>query len=568
MWKRFKKLWKGLAFRLLWTVCWSFLPLNIMAVLVSGIVIWNSSEQTVNFYQRDLNAAMMRFEMDLQKIDEQVDSFVMEYLSELTLTGGSDNMTSFQMANTLQEIFKQAGMNGVLYLYDKQEERFFVKYSSSVYSILEIEEMKKQMRQMSAPEGMKTGWSISKLLDHYFYRKGYEFTNYWMGILVDINDRLRTDIILEEEDSRNVYFSDGDRTIRLEAASDALEESESWEDLFQDRLLQHTVLWDSENYGYSVGIQVSRGSALESVPILYWLLMVAALLCVLLILGLWKILQKRVVAPLGILKSSMEELQHENLLYRIEEKDPEETEDFRYIYETFNQMAEEIKLSHEKDIQMIQARLDNLRLQVNPHMLLNSFNMIYSLAQVKNYECIQEFSLYLVEYFRYVLKETDTFVPLKKEMAFVESYINIQKIRFPGAFTSVHTIQPECEDAMVPPLLIENFVENAMKYALIPGQVIEVLINIREEEGRLLISVCDTGRGIREEILESIQRDEAYVDRMGQKHIGIWNCRRRMEVFYDESATMSITSKVGEGTQIWLNLPYLQEMPAAAGGAN
>ena len=166
------------------------------------------------------------------------------------------------------------------------------------------------------------------------------------------------------------------------------------------------------------------------------------------------------------------------------------------------------------------------------------------------------------------MKETDTFVPLKKEMAFVESYINIQKIRFPGAFTSVHTIQPECEDAMVPPLLIENFVENAMKYALIPGQVIEVLINIREEEGRLLISVCDTGRGIREEILESIQRDEAYVDRMGQKHIGIWNCRRRMEVFYDESATMNITSKVGEGTQIWLNLPYLREMPAAAGGAN
>lgn len=566
--KRFKRLWASLAFRLLWTVCWIFLPLSIMAVLVSGIIIWNTSEQTVNFYQRDLNSAMMRFEMDLQKIDEQLDEFVMEYLSELTLTGGSDNMTSFQMANNLQEIFEQADMNGVLYLYDKDEERFFMKYSGSIYSLLEIEEMKQQMMQMTTTEEAKTGWSISKLQDHYFYRRGYEFTNYWVGILLDINDRMRTDMILEEGDDRNVYFSDGDRIIQLNAVGDALEENKSWGDLFRDKLMQHTVVWNSENYGYSMGILISRGNVLESVPLLYWFLMAVSMLCILLIFGLWKILQKRVVAPLKILKSAMEELEHENFLYRIEDNDPDEPEDFHYIYEAFNQMAEEIRLSHEKDIQMIQAQLDNLRLQVNPHMLLNSFNMIYSLAQVKNFECIQEFSLYLVEYFRYALKETNTFVPLKKEMSFVESYINIQKIRFLGAFTSVHNIQPECEDALVPPLLIENFVENAMKYALIPGQVIEVLINIRREDDRLLISVCDTGRGIRGDVLESIQKGEVYVDRMGQKHIGIWNCRRRMEVFYDESATMNIMSKEGEGTQIWLDLPYLQENPDGVGGTS
>lgn len=122
---------------------------------------------------------------------------------------------------------------------------------------------------------------------------------------------------------------------------------------------------------------------------------------------------------------------------------------------------------------MYQTQLDNLRLQVNPHMLLNSFNMIYSLAQSRNFQCIQEYSLLLVEYFRYALKETDHFVTLDREMDFVENYISIQKIRFPGAFTSVHNIQEECMQALVPPLLIENFVENAMKYALIPGKTVE-----------------------------------------------------------------------------------------------
>lgn len=77
----------------------------------------------------------------------------------------------------------------------------------------------------------------------------------------------------------------------------------------------------------------------------------------------------------------------------------------------------------------------------------------------------------------------------------------------------------------MPPLLVENFVENAMKYALSSGRMIEVLINIRREEDRLCVSVCDTGRGIKEEILECLKKGEIYVDKMGQQHIGVWNCR-------------------------------------------
>ena len=133
----------------------------------------------------------------------------------------------------------------------------------------------------------------------------------------------------------------------------------------------------------------------------------------------------------------------------LEYREKAESSEFQYIYDTFNQMAREIGLSREKDIKMYQAQLDNLRLQVNPHMLLNSFNMIYSLAQMRNFECIQEFSMYLVEYFRYVLKETDALVPLEKEMHFVESYTGIQKIRFPGAFTSVYKMEEGLEHAKI-----------------------------------------------------------------------------------------------------------------------
>ena len=67
-------------------------------------------------------------------------------------------------------------------------------------------------------------------------------------------------------------------------------------------------------------------------------------------------------------------------------------------------MAEEVQASYDKDIKMLEAEMENLRLQVNPHMLLNSYNMIYALAQSKNYEVIQDYTLCLVDYFRYVLR--------------------------------------------------------------------------------------------------------------------------------------------------------------------
>ena len=501
---------------------------------------------------------MDRLESDLRKVDEYRDSFVLDYLNELTLAESSDNMVSYGMVRDLGEIFTGAGLQGIFYLYDRMEDRLFLKYTRGAYPIQEIEEMKKHLSQTGIPDGTNAAWEILPLEDRFFYIKHYEYTNYQVGFLADLEQSLRTSLGETLTEDKQAYFSDGDIILHL-TGDGLLEEKEAlWEDFGRDKLLWQWVEWNSPSLRGTFGMQIPRGSFMESIPVFYWILLVAALLCVLLVFTMWRLLQSRVVRPLRILQDAMKQLEEENLEYRIEHIDANETEDFLYLYDTFNHMAEEVRLSHEKDIKMYQAQLDNLRLQVNPHMLLNSFNMIYSLAQTRNFECIQEFSMHLVEYFRYALKETDTFVTLDKEMKFVENYIEIQKIRFPGAFTSVYTMQEDVKAGLVPPLLIQNFVENAMKYALIPGKTIEVLINIRREEDRLLISVCDTGRGIREEILESIQKGEMYVDKMGQKHIGVWNCRRRMEVFYGKDASMNIVSRQGEGTQVWLDLPFLQ----------
>ena len=194
-------------------------------------------------------------------------------------------------------------------------------------------------------------------------------------------------------------------------------------------------------------------------------------------------------------------------------------------------------------------------MQVSPHMLLNSLSMIYSLSLSKNDAAIQAFTRNLMQYFRYVLRENRDFVSLREELAFVESYLGIQKIRYPGRFTYVYKMEDELGDIMILPFLIENFIENAVKYALAPDRVIEIILNIRLEEDMLLISIVDTGNGMDAERLRCLNAGEVIEDSSG-RHIGIWNCRRRIQMYFGERADLHFSSVENCGTQVWMALPY------------
>lgn len=551
-----KKNTKKLSVQILSAMCLICVPLNMLTILVAGIMLHNASVEVKNSYQRELSAAMERFEERLGEIENCADEFVMKYLTELMILDENDNMTSYEMVKDLGESFEKSEATGFFYLYNQKDGLLYVKYSKGKYKAWEAEQLKTALLE-TMPQGNNEEWECREWSRKWYYAKFYEYTNYRLGFLVDLEKNLSEIAVNSFPEYAAAYFSDKDKNLCMD--ENGIIGSEEGATVQTDKWQGTWVEWHSSLRENGFGVFIPGRKTAGSISAFYWMLLIISLAFVFLTIVFWKFLQNRVVRPLHVLQEGMTQLEEKNVTYRITNTDEKETEDFRYIYDVFNQMAEEIMLSHEKDIKMYQVQLDNLKLQVNPHMLLNSFNMIYGLAQSKNCECIQEFSLHLVEYFRYSLKETDTFVTLDKEMQFVDNYTEIQKIRFPGAFTSVHCVQEETMEALVPPLLIQNFVENAMKYALIPGKTIEVLINIRKEGERLLISICDTGRGIKPEVLQKLEKGEVYIDKMGHKHIGVWNCRRRMEVFYGEKTSMNIISTEGEGTQVWIDLPYMTD---------
>ena len=298
--------------------------------------------------------------------------------------------------------------------------------------------------------------------------------------------------------------------------------------------------------------------ALRYIPAWFWVSQGIAVVTLLLCPFLYRRLKQDILDPLEVLEAATQQF-GEDRSYRIPAHTERVAEDFRDLFENFNRMAAEVQASHEKDIRLLETEMENLRLQINPHMLLNSYNTIYALAQSKNYPVIQDYALCLVDYFRYVLRRGQQLSTVRQELDFVENFIRIQRIRFPGRFSYVYQAEEDCLDARIPPLLIENFVENAVKYALNPREAIEIVVSVRREEDTLRIAITDTGSGIRPEVLEKLKAREPYIDENGQRHIGIYNCLRRIELFYGEEGSVHFSSGEGMGTQIYLAVPFRGE---------
>lgn len=267
-------------------------------------------------------------------------------------------------------------------------------------------------------------------------------------------------------------------------------------------------------------------------------------------------MRKIFLVPMRKLSGAMGEILSGNTSYRIESfsKDRE----FLEIEQAFNQTLDyndALKIrAYEYRIQKEEQQLINLKLQINPHLLLNSLNTIYSLSENNKNQEIKEFSMNLAKYFRYSLRNSEEYVTVGSELEFIKSYSKVQKIRYPDAFYIMFDVDESLMEERIPPLMIQNFVENSAKYALIPGREIEIFVIVKKREDFLDISICDNGKGMDEDILTKLRSGEVIHDSRG-KHIGIWNCRHRLQSFYGDAAKLQIASKPGEGTQIWLHIP-------------
>ncbi len=202
----------------------------------------------------------------------------------------------------------------------------------------------------------------------------------------------------------------------------------------------------------------------------------------------------------------------------------------------------------EQEKALLQARMDALVSQINPHFLFNTLNTISSLIRFDP-DMARTVLLKLSNILRRRLKAQVHFSPLRQELEFIDDYLDIEVVRFGRDKLRIRKeIDPATLDMVVPSMILQPLVENALRHGIAP-KVEGGALTLRAQlsNGRLIVEVIDDGVGIPEH-----RQAEVY-----GSGIGISNVRERLKVVYGQDFLLKIDSQPGKGTAIRFEIPEL-----------
>lgn len=241
-------------------------------------------------------------------------------------------------------------------------------------------------------------------------------------------------------------------------------------------------------------------------------------------------------------------------------------EEVNQLKDSFNEMAAEIKKLLEdirdNEMQKRKSEMDFLRAQINPHFLYNTLFSIQCMIELKK----NDQAVLMMAAFTDLLKKTlsvDTdFITLKEEFESTEKYLVLQQIRYGDKVHYECEMGAETERCLVPALMIQPIVENAIFHGIEAKEdagliIVESVVS----EGALLITVSDDGVGIDEKELARMREQSGEREYQSGRSIGILNVLNRIKINFGEEYGLTVESEPGIGTSVTMRLPVvLKEM--------
>ena len=193
------------------------------------------------------------------------------------------------------------------------------------------------------------------------------------------------------------------------------------------------------------------------------------------------------------------------------------------------------------------AELRSLRYQVNPHFLFNTLNSLSALVMTGKGQAAETMIQTLSAFYRRSLAEDPTGESLlEQEVALQRAYLDIETVRFPDRLKTRISVPEVLEDTIVPGMILQPLVENAVKYAVArTSKPVTVSISAQEDFGRLVIEVSDDGPGA------------PSGDKTGFG-IGLANVRDRLEARYGDEASLVAGPAPGGGWRAVLRMPLVR----------
>jgi two-component system, sensor histidine kinase YesM len=194
--------------------------------------------------------------------------------------------------------------------------------------------------------------------------------------------------------------------------------------------------------------------------------------------------------------------------------------------------------------------------QINPHFLFNTLESIRMKAHLNGEKEISQVVKLLGKLMRNSIEVGTGKVTLGNELNVVQSYLQIQKFRYGDRLTYELKIDPLSKTVLIPPLIIQPIVENAVIHGLENSRSGgHVCVETKAIEGGILVHITDNGVGINEEKQEAISKMLHEQSQHDEERIGLKNVHQRLQLTFGEKTGLSIDSKLNTGTKISFVIP-------------
>ncbi len=200
------------------------------------------------------------------------------------------------------------------------------------------------------------------------------------------------------------------------------------------------------------------------------------------------------------------------------------------------------------ELQLAQANLRALKMQLNPHFLFNTLHSVSALVRKNENATAIKMLGRLGEFLRLALENQGIqLIPLKEELDFLERYLEIEKIRFQERLQVTMNVEPDLLEYYVPNLILQPIVENAIHHGISPhSQAGKIEIEAMKHDDRLILQIKDDGPGLKN-------------PGMARRGVGLANTQERLERLYGDQQELRLTNAEEGGLMVRIIIPMQLE---------
>ena len=289
---------------------------------------------------------------------------------------------------------------------------------------------------------------------------------------------------------------------------------------------------------------LSNVSKIQVLTIIVWIFLFV------LAMVLAAVFSRRITQPIGQLVEAMRQAGKGNFSLRLSTSG---TDEMQYLTEKYNEMGEKIhdliEENYKGEIRNKESEIMALTLQLNPHFLYNTLNIVNMMALEEGNIDVSRIILNLSDMLQYTFRNKQELVVFVEEYMWLQNYLYIMQVRFEDVFSVSWEIEKEIFQCRVPKLLLQPLVENAIVHGFRGiDRKGELVIAGRKEEDKVYLEVKDNGRGMSQEELKKVLETDS-------GRIGLGNAVRRIQLIYGERGNLHVETEAGKGTKIRVSFP-------------